>query len=221
MKSLHIFGIGTVMAKLRLPIVICGIALVGSGCATVAKTNQLAAASAIGLLSAAPTSNISQTYYLGVFDPREQLPPTIYRLRVSGQASALSRTSFASGWVRADMIDSLSGRVDQEKEQGRATDERGARVKLDDDKGALNRRLIMFGPEGFREAPKNHRLVVVMGSSPETFFGAIDRALGVVAGVTQASNSGPDVARELWADLSRMREERRAAQTMLDLTASP
>ncbi|ELX12695.1 hypothetical protein Jab_1c13100 [Janthinobacterium sp. HH01] len=190
-----------------------------TGCATAAKTNQLVAASTVGLLSVAPTTNIGQTYYLGVFDPREQLPPTIYRLRVSGQASALSSTSFASGWVRADLVDSLSGRVDADKDTVRGTDENGPRVKLDDDKSSLNRRLIMFGPEGFREAPKNHRLVVVMGSSPDAFFGAVDNALGIVAGVTQNSNSGPDVAKALWSDMSRMREERRAIQTLLDLTA--
>ena len=47
------------------------------------------------------------------------------------------------------------------------------------DTSALSgRRLMMFGPEGFREAPRNHRLVVVMGSSPEKFFSAVDEALG-------------------------------------------
>jgi hypothetical protein len=49
------------------------------------------------------------------------------------------------------------------------------------------RRLIQFGPEGFREAPANHRLVIVMGSSPDKFFEAIDETLGNVARVTNES----------------------------------
>jgi hypothetical protein len=187
-----------------------------AGCATSIQ-NSLTAATSTVLLGHAPTTNINQTYYLGVFDPREQLPPTIYRIRLQGQASALSRTAFASGWVRADLLDSLSGRVDIDRGQVRLGDSKGNGTVLSDDKNELNRRLVLFGPEGFREAPKNHRLVVVMGSSPETFFNSVDRALGVVAGVTQASNAGPDVTRAIWADMSRLREERRGMQTLIDL----
>lgn len=184
--------------------------------------NGLLAAGATSVLGHSPTSNIGQTYYLGVFDPREQLPPTIYRIRVQGQASALSKTAFASGWVRADLVDSLSGGIDIDKNKVSVTGEKAKLVNLrEEDKGELNRRLIMFGPEGFREAPKNHRLVVVMGSNPESFFSSVDRALGVVAGATQAEAVGPDVSREIWADMSRMREERRAMQTMLDLAGTP
>jgi hypothetical protein len=40
---------------------------------------------------------------------------------------------------------------------------------------------MMFGPEGFREAPANHRLVLVMGSSPEKYFEAVDTVLGTVS----------------------------------------
>lgn len=196
-----------------------GLIAITSGCATTAENNLLAGASVIAL-GHSPTTNIEQTYYLGVFDPREQLPPTLYRIRVQGQASALSRTGFASGWVRADLVDSLSGRVDLDnKAQVRLGEDKDNRVQLDADKSGLNRRLVMFGPEGFREAPKNHRLVVVMGSSPESFFNSVDRALGVVAGVTQATKEGPEVTRAIWSDLSRLREERRAMQTLLDLTA--
>ena len=38
----------------------------------------------------------------------EQVPPSVYRVRVKGQASFLSATKFASGWVPADLVDSLS-----------------------------------------------------------------------------------------------------------------
>ena len=193
----------------------CGAALtLLAGCGTPWGGAALAVGST-GVLGNSPTSNIGQTYYLGAFDPLEQMPPTIYRIRVQGQASALSRTAFASGWVRADLVDSLSGRIEMEKNTVRITDPLTPAVL--DNKSHLNRRLIMFGPEGFREAPKDHRLVVVMGSNPEAFISSVDRALGVVAGATQADATGPDVAREIWADMSRMREERRVMQTMIDL----
>ena len=193
-------------------------AVLVTACATPQVTNIAAASMGTVALGHAPTTNIGQTYYLGMFDPREQLPPTIYRIRIQGQASALSFTKFASGWVRADLVDSLSGRIDVDKNQVRLGEDADNKVRLQEDKGELNRRLVMFGPEGFREAPKNHRLVVAMGSSPENFFNAVDRALGVVAGVTQPSLAGPDVVRAVWADMSRLREERRAMQTLIDLT---
>lgn len=192
------------------------ILLILTGCATPAQTKVLASA-AIGLPSISPTNNIGQTYYLGIFDPHEQLPPTIYRLRVQGQASALSSTSFASGWVRADLVDSLSGRIDLGKQT--ALEENKLPASNEDNKNALNRRLIMFGPEGFREAPKNHRLVVVMGASPETFFNAVDRALGVVAEVTQGDDMQTDSPQAIWSDLLHMREEKRALQSLLDLSS--
>ena len=126
-----------------------------------------------------PNNEIEQIYYLGVFDPYEQVPPSVYRVRVHGQASFISRTKFASGWVRADLIDSL-----------------GTEVKWDRDKGGISisktgdnplssitpeRRMMLFGPEGFREAPKDHRLVLVMGASPQEYFEAVDSALGSVS----------------------------------------
>lgn len=188
-----------------------------SGCATAWQSGALAATGTTAL-SLSPTSNMGQTYYLGAFDPLEQMPPTIYRIRVQGQGSALSRTAFASGWVRADLIDSLSGKIEVDRNNVQVSGKKTVPLaQLDENRTDLNRRLIMFGPEGFREAPRNHRLVVVMGSNPESFFSSVDRALGVVAGATQDNASGPDVARELWADMSRMREERRAMQTMIDL----
>ncbi len=196
----------------------CMLALL-TGCAAPWQTGLLGVG-ATGVLGHSPTSNISQTYYLGAFDPLEQMPPTIYRIRVQGQASALSKTAFASGWVRADLVDSLSGRVDADTSAVRVSGTPvDAIAPQGDSRIELNRRLIMFGPEGFREAPRDHRLVVVMGSNPESFFSSVDRALGVVASATQADATGPDVPREIWTDMSRMREERRAMQTMIDLAA--
>lgn len=197
--------------------VACIAATVSLGACANSTANYSLGTLSVLALGHTPTTNIGQTYYLGVFDPREQLPATIYRIRVQGQASALSTTAFASGWLRADLIDSLSGQVTLDKNQVRTSEDVANRVTMED-KNALNRRLIMFGPEGFREAPRDHRLVVVMGSNPERFFTSVDRALGVVAGVTQPQATGPDVPRAVWEDAARMREERRAMQTMLDLT---
>lgn len=192
-------------------------AMVLAGCATPTGTNSLLGSAGVAALGHTPSTHIVQTYYLGVFDPREQLPPTIYRVRVQGQASALNWTKFASGWVRADVVDSLSGQIEADR-SGIKVGGQGNGLSKELDKSQLNRRLVMFGPEGFREAPKDHRLVVVMGSNPEGFFSAVDRALGVVAGVTQPSQNGPDVVRAVWSDMARMREERRAMQAYIDLT---
>lgn len=195
---------------------LCALGLL-AGCATALQTNSLAAAT-VSVLGVSPSTNIGQTYYLGVFDPHEQLPPTIYRLRVQGQASVLSGTRFASGWVRADLVDSLSGRIEIGKNG--VTEDNKSQERYEDNKNALNRRLIMFGPEGFREAPKNHRLVIVMGSSPDAFFGSVDRALGVVAEATQGVSSSGDLGTAMWPELSHLREEKRAVQTLLDLSST-
>jgi len=202
-------------------LLVLGIAAAISGCATPRITNVTAGVAGTLALGNMPTTNIVQTYYLGVFDPREQLPPTIYRVRVQGQASALAWTKFASGWVRSDLVDSLSGSIEMDRSGVKLGDaaRQGVALGQDGDKSQLNRRLVMFGPEGFREAPKNHRLVVVMGNNPEAFFGAVDRALGAVAGATQPGGAGPDVVREVWADLSRLRQEKRSLQTLLDVAA--
>lgn len=126
-----------------------------------------------------PTHEIEQIYYLGTFDPQEQLPPTIYRVRVHGQASAISGTKFASGWVPARVIDSLNTHVgfDVNDPASRAPTitEGEARLMSELETG---RRLVQFGPEGFRPAPADHRLVIVMGASPQAFFQAIDQSLG-------------------------------------------
>jgi hypothetical protein len=156
-----------------------------TGCAglTVMQTNQIAGAALTGLAARSPTTELEQIYYLGIFDPQEQLPPMFYRVRVRGQGGALGATSFASGWAPAGVIDSLGGSVQLSPANGntiptvaysKATPE--AETKLD-----LAKRLMLFGPEGFREAPRNHRLVIVMGHNPSAFFNAVDEALGTVA----------------------------------------
>lgn len=182
------------------------VAVVLSACSAPPFFRNSLAVTGTVIAGQAPTSSLEQVYYLGVFDPQEQLPPTIYRVRVRGQGSALNATRYASGWVRADLIDSLStvSRFDAKDPDSGITF-----TKADSETQALpsGRRLVLFGPEGFREAPKNHRLVVVMGSSPEKFFTAVDEALGVVAAVTQG-HSGEALERGLFKELLRLRSER-------------
>jgi hypothetical protein len=197
------------------------VALAGCvGCASDGRT-ALAVGGAVVGLGNTPTTHIGQTYFLGAFDPRDQLPPTIYRIRIriQGQASALSSTKFASGWVQADLVDSLSGKVSSEARNGAepTATPTGNGARNEADKSQLDRRLVMFGPEGFREAPKNHRLVVVMGSTPESFFGAMDQALGVVAGATQSSGASAQAQRAIQADLQRLRQERRTLDQFIEL----
>lgn len=126
-----------------------------------------------------PSHNLEQVYYLGVFDPQDQIPPTIYRVTVRGQASAISQMNFGSGWVPAHLIDSLNSNISINKKTGLTEITHGGTEQM----AAIQagRRLVQFGPEGFREAPANHRLVIVMGSSPEAYFSAIDEALGSVS----------------------------------------
>ena len=185
-----------------------------SACSTPTVTNTTLALAATAIAGHSPSTQIQQVYYLGVFDPRDQLPPTIYRVRVRGQASVLASTRFASGWVRAELVDSLSGMIEIPASRGAASAAdgsvviRGTTIDRIDSSPFSNRRMVMFGPEGFREAPRDHRLVIAMGSSPEKFFAAVDEALGVVARVTQDSRSGPDIERALWQDMAYVREAR-------------
>ena len=182
--------------------------LCGALCACSADpaTRNSAAGLGVAVLAKTPSSNFEQIYYLGVFDPQEQLPPTIYRVRVRGQGSALNQTRYASGWVPAALIDSLSTVARFESKDSNA----GVKLEsLDTNASALltGRRLMMFGPEGYREAPKDHRLVIAMGASPENFFSAIDEALGTVAMATQGQ-SGVTLQQGLFREVLRLRSER-------------
>lgn len=131
----------------------------------------------------APAQEIQQVYYLGVFDPQEQVDPTVYRVTVHGQASVISRMKFGSGWVPANVVDALNTSIGFDKKSDRPVI-RTAEGK-DPEGIQTGRRLVLFGPEGFREAPADHRLVIVMGSDPEAYFRAVDEVLGVVAGAQQ------------------------------------
>jgi hypothetical protein len=161
------------------------------GCAalTVVQRNQIAGVSGIVGLGRSPTTELVQTYYLGVFDPQDQLPPALYRIRVKGQASALNRTEYASGWVPAHVIDSLTDGLKINDKDPLKVD-RVPSTTQDATSFEVGRRLMLFGPEGFREAPRNHRLAIVMGSSPDVFFDSINNALGTIAQATMGKTSG-------------------------------
>jgi hypothetical protein len=149
------------------------------------------AATAIGATivgAQSPSHEIEQVYYLGIVDPHEQIPTAIYRLTVRGQASFISNTKFASGWVPAQLVDSLNSHIGfEEKGPGVATTQPANSDQLS--RIQTGRRLVLFGPEGFREAPRDHRLVIVMGANPDAFFQAIDQALGTLATVQQDSSN--------------------------------
>ncbi len=152
-----------------------------------------------------PSNEIEQIYYLGMFDPQEQVPPTVYRVRVHGQGSFISRTKFGSGWVKSDLIDSLGTNI-------KFNDENNQISMSKVDSGQFSslkpgRRLIQFGPEGFREAPKDHRLVIVMGTSPEDFFNAIDETLGSVSKVIDEQRNSA-LSKLLFEALLQVKNER-------------
>lgn len=151
-----------------------------------------------------PAHEIEQIYYLGTFDPQGQIPPEFYRLTVRGQASIISNMRFGSGWVPAALVDSLGGRVELpgEGSKGEAAEGSEGRAasanRVDEVDIEEGRGLVQFGPEGFREAPRDHRLVIVMGGDPSAFFEAIDVSLGNIARV-QAVQRESTLSRELFA----------------------
>lgn len=177
----------------------------GCGGMTVAQATRTYAATGLAFGSVTPGSDIEQTYYLGSFDPRSQLPPSIYRIRVRGQASALTATRFASSWVPAEVVDSLTGSISNNGGRGDAT------ITTDpNNKASLagaGRGLVMFGPEGFREAPRGHRLVVLMGANPDAVEQAFASALGTVASV-KFGQSGASLDRSAFGLLIELGKER-------------
>lgn len=176
----------------------------GSGCATTSSTIAAGIGGA-AFLAHSPNNEIEQIYYLGVFDPKEQTPPAVYRVRVHGQASAMSFMRFSSGWVPADVIDSLGTSVHFEKAGGALKIEDAEKL---DNALPTGRKLVLFGPEGFRPVPKNHRLVIVMGSNPEGFFKAIDTSLGMVSEV-KVQQRNMKLQQDVFKALLQISNERR------------
>ena len=111
-----------------------------------------------------------------------------------GQASAISGVDFQSGWVPAAFVDSLGSSI-QFQSATTGSDPGLPKfsevVQKSDEKDGIKvgRRLVLFGPEGFRYAPKNHRLTILMGSDASKFFQAVDTALGEVAEAKEFESS--------------------------------
>ena len=169
--------------------------LAAAGCGNATGNVVLGALGATAVGAYSPAEEIEQVYYLGIFDPHEQVQPQqVYRVTVHGQASAISQMKFGSGWVPASVVDALSTRAgfaDNSDQASFSAGDKDSTVKL-----KTGRRLILFGPEGFREAPADYRLVIVMGASPQAFFSAIDQSLGVISQVRR-ENSNPEVVKQL------------------------
>lgn len=184
-----------------------------TACNTLPQNIALGAAITTAVGAVIPGHDIEQVYYLGSFDPQEQVPPALYRVRVRGQASIISWMRFGSGWVPAELIDSLGSSVEINKADGKIRF-----TKADSDQLAklkIGRRLMQFGPEGFREVPKNHRLVLVMGSDPEDFFAAMDEALGAVS-QAKADQDRAALNRLLFEAMASVRAEKQVVEAQLE-----
>lgn len=200
------------MNKIALPLMLL-LATLASGCDTIAQRNQAVLAAGVLASSMTPSFDLEQTYYLGSFDPAGQLPPTLYRIRVRGQSSMLNNTKFASSWVPAEVVDALTGSATLNTKTGAisiTSDAANPGFNINDS----GRRLMQFGPEGFRSAPKGHRLVILMGADPEAVEQAFSSALGTVAMATSGV-SGNAVDREALKALLDMGRDKARLQALL------
>ena len=187
----------------RLLILLFSLSL-AAGCG---DTTQTVTAGILGLTylgGQSPNNEIEQVYYIGSIDPQGQVPPQMYRIRLHGQASFYSNTKFASGWVPAAVIDSLSNKSLAAK-SGISTCAEGDTGCAPEAIESL-RRLVQFGPDGFRYAPENHRLVVVMGADPSAFFSSVDQALGTI-GAAQASQRSSALTGRIFEILVTLKNE--------------
>ncbi len=207
----------------RRPAILAGIAALALGACN--QTDKITAGVGVGtlVLAQAPTQELDQTHYVGIFDPADQIPPMVYRIRVRGQASFISATSIQAGWVPAAVADSLSTNFSLFARGTETTPAPQLTVTASDkiepvtlarhDTQRLNRRLVMFGPEGFREAPSDHRFVVVAGSSPDGFFKAVDQVMGDVAKARDGAGTRA-LRSDLLEILAGLSADRRVAETL-------
>jgi hypothetical protein len=187
--SYVVFLVGRQLFSLCLLLLVV---LVGNGCHTPAETASLTAGIIAGSTmvgAASPANELEQVYYLGVFDPNEQVPTTIYRVRVHGQSSILFGDRFASGWVPAKLIDSLSSQVALDPNGSEAATITGAATNQEANL-QVSRKLWVFGPEGFRTVPADYRLTIVMSGDPSKYFSAIDQMLGITTVSGQTGGTG-------------------------------
>lgn len=193
-------------------VIVCLVISALCGCTMTEK-----ALTGVAYLGTAPSNEIEQIFYLGVFDPQEQLPQTIYRVRIHGQASALNKMKFGSGWVKAEFVDSLTS---QQEIVTQANSLEGDNSKIFNQmlRSDVQRKLIAFGPEGFRISPEDHRLVVVMGSSPDAFFSAVDKVTGDKARMQNKAIS-QELVRHLFDSLTDLQAQSKALSRVTPKTS--
>ncbi|MDR4462721.1 MAG: hypothetical protein MRJ66_00485 [Nitrospira sp.] len=185
-----------------------------TGCNSLPQNVALGAVIGTGVGAIIPGHDIEQVYYLGSFDPQEQVPPALYRIRVRGQASIISWMRFGSGWVPAELIDSLGSSVEINKKDGKIVMTKAESDQIS--KLTIGRRLMQFGPEGFREVPKDHRLVIMMGANPEDFFKAMDMALGSIS-QAKLDQDSQVLNGLLFKALTRVQAEKQLVEAQLDV----
>ena len=161
----------------------------------------------LGVAGQMPINEIEQTYYLGVFDPKEQIPPQVYRVRVHGQSS-FGGGQFSSGWVPAEVIDTLNLSETQNDQKSIGLGQQGKSF-------LKGRKLTVFGPEGFREVPKEHRLVMTMGNNANEFFNAVNEALGSIS-ETKIDQLNKTFNDELFKALSDLLKEKQRLTDLKD-----
>lgn len=201
---------GSVKIGLVRLLVLVGVLL----CAGCQSPGQIAAGIVGGTVAGGiiPGNGLEQIYYLGIFDPRDQIPQTFYRVTVRGQASVINtQTRFASGWVPAALIDGLGTDVDAHL--------KGGEIKPSGDSTQVPelvspvKRMFLLGPEGIRVSPASHRLVIVMGSSPEGFFEAVDAALGTLSSA-EVSKADGQAQQAITNEYRRLQDELAELQTI-------
>jgi len=205
LRSFHLTIVGALLLLM---------ASLTTGCNSMPQNVALGAVIGTGVGAVIPGHDIEQVYYLGSFDPQEQVPPALYRIRVRGQASIISWMRFGSGWVPAELIDSLGSSVEINKKDGKIVMTKAGADEIS--KLTIGRRLMQFGPEGFREVPKDHRLVIMMGANPEDFFKAMDMALG---SVSQAKLDQDSQALNglLFEAITKVRAEKQLVEAQLEV----
>lgn len=150
-----------------------------------------------------------QVYYLGSFDPYGQLEPSLYRVRVEGRSPAMSSMRFASGWVPSVAVDSLGSTL-QFGEDGVSFKDSDD-LEGDDAPFLEGRKLVLFGPEGFREVPEDHRLVILMDSDPTHFFKAVQDVLGYMRAIESESATLDEDVHRQWLEAKLAAEQDLAA----------
>src|SRR5262249_33543461 len=116
-------------------------------------------------------------------------------------------------WVPASVADSLTTKFE-------LADSGPVKVSKEDPQNApvslkTGRRLILFGPEGFREAPRDYRLVIIMGSDPSKYFQTVTQVLEASA-KTQGSAANNALVTQILILITSAETQKDDLQRILD-----